>query len=130
MKKIAVLISLFMIIPILRGQDKLVVTSVEFYENYYHLLSDSNVVVIDGRTPEMFASGHILNAIQIDADVENVDVLLKAAAIKPTVVVICTTNRRTGDIIKYLDTFYMGQIIAINDGMRGWKENGLPIIMP
>lgn len=130
MKTIAILILAFVILPQLHGQEKLVVTSVEFYENYYHLLSDSNVVVIDGRTPAMFATGHILNAIQIDADVKNVEDLLKAAAVKPTIVVICTTNRRTGDIIKCLDTFYRGKIIAIDDGMRGWKANGLPIIVP
>jgi phage shock protein E len=130
MKTIVILIMAFAILPQGQSQEKLVVTSVEFYENHYHLLTDSNVVVIDGRTPAMFATGHILNAIQIDADVENVEALLKAAAIKPTIVVICTTNRRTGDIIKSLDTFYKGRIIAIDDGMRGWKENGLPIIVP
>jgi rhodanese-related sulfurtransferase len=110
------------------GQNVTGVSSLEFYENHLHLLDDGGALIIDGRTATMFASGHLKNAINIDADDPDLIPLLQEHLNEPLIVVYCTTIRRTGDIIKALTNLYEGKIIYINDGIRGWQQNGLPVI--
>ncbi len=103
-------------------------SSLEFYEQYVHLLeSDGGAVIIDGRTDEMFSRGHLPLAINIDADNPQLKELLQPYADEPLIVVYCTTIRRTSVIVGALITFYEGQIIYINDGLVGWIRNGLPV---
>lgn len=103
------------------------VSSGEFYNNYRHLLEEGGALVIDGRTREMFEDGHLQHAINIDADDEDLLELLKQHTDEPLIVVYCTTNRRTGKIVNTLSTFYEGEVIYIDDGIRGWQRNGLPL---
>ncbi len=110
------------------GQQVVGVSSLEFYENHRHLLEDGGATIIDGRTAEMFESGHLKNAINIDADDPNLIDLLQEHTDEPLIVIYCTTIRRTGDILQALEEFYEGKIIYINDGLRGWKQNGLPFL--
>ena len=103
------------------------VSSSEFYNNYRHLLEEGGALVIDGRTREMFEDGHLQHAINIDADDEDLLELLKQHADEPLIVVYCTTNRRTGKIVNTLSAFYEGEVIYIDDGIRGWQRNGFPL---
>ena len=109
------------------GQQVVGVSSLEFFEHHRHLLEDDGALIIDGRTAEMFASGHLINAINIDADDPNLVLLLQEHVDEPLIVVYCTTDRRTGDIVETLMKFYQGDIIYISDGIRGWQQNGLPV---
>jgi len=103
------------------------VNSIEFYNEYRHLLKEGGALVIDGRTSGMFESGHLQHAINIDADDEDLLGLLKQHADEPIIVVYCTTNRRTGKIVNTLSAFYEGEVIYIDDGIRGWQRNGFPL---
>lgn len=108
------------------GQSVTGVTAIEFFEHYLHMLHDEQTLVIDGRTDEMFAGGHLENSINIDADMENLEDELKKHIKVPRIVVYCTTNRRTYDIIYVLEKIYKGEIIYISDGITGWRTNGFP----
>ena len=109
------------------GQQVVGVSSLEFFEHHRHLLEDDGALIIDGRTADMFASGHLNNAINIDADDLNLIELLQEHSHEPLIVVYCTTDRRTGDIVEALMEFFEGDIIYISDGIRGWQQNGLPV---
>ena len=109
------------------GQKVTAVSSQEFFENYLHLLEDGKTVVIDGRTQRMFSEGHLKNAINIDADDTSLVPLLEQHLDEPLIVVYCTTVRRTTDIVNALRDMYEGEIMYINDGLRGWKSNGYPV---
>ena len=103
------------------------VTSIEFYEKYREEVQKNGTPIIDGRTDKMYNEGHIENAINIDADGENLVQKLQEYADEPVIVVYCTTIRRTTKIIRTLTEFYEGEIIYIKDGMKGWKANNLPV---
>ncbi len=109
------------------GQQVTGMSSVEFYKNYRHLLDDGGALIIDGRTATMFASGHLENAINIDADDPNLIPLLQEHLDEPLIVVYCTTMRRTNKIVNTLRGLYEGEIIYIRDGLRGWQQNRLPV---
>jgi len=111
------------------GQQIKRLTSVEFMDQYaYTLESENTIPIIDGRTKQMFDDEHIANAINLDADGDNMPALIREYASEPVIIIYCTTKRRTTDIITEMEKFYTGEIIAIMDGIRGWKENGFPTI--
>ncbi len=112
--------------PNMFGQSTKGVTATEFFEHHIDLLYDNETLIIDGRTDDMFAVGHIENAINIDADMENLEDELKKHIDVPRIVVYCTTNRRTYDIVDVLEKIYEGEIIYISDGITGWRANGFP----
>ncbi len=123
------IISLIIFLPAcMEDQSRYIgVTSVEFYANHLDLLEEGNALVIDGRTHQMFEDGHLQHAINIDADDENLYDLLRQYKDEPLIVVYCNTNRRTGKILNTLATFYEGEVIYIDDGIRGWQQNGFPL---
>ncbi len=104
------------------------VTSVEFYEKHRYLLEEEGTVLIDGRSQEMFEKGHIAGAIFIDAFQDGFLPELSSYAGKSTIVIYCTTNRRTTVLINALKNFYTGHVVCICDGMTGWLQNGLPVV--
>jgi len=103
-------------------------TSLDFYENHMHLIEQEGTVLIDGRSKEMFDKGHIEGAIYIDAFQDGFLPELSSYAGKSTIVVYCTTKRRTTVLIDALKTFYTGHIVCICDGMTGWLANDLPVV--
>lgn len=85
-------------------------------------------VIIDGRDSAKFLSGHIKNAICIDAFDDNAKNLLSKHLDKENIVVYCTMNGRSEKIIEILQSiWYQGVIINITDGISGWKENDFPV---
>lgn len=103
------------------------ISSTEFYDNHQQLLHEGNTLIIDGRTAEMFSGGHLKNAVNIDADDPDLELLLQQHLDEPLIVVYCTTIRRTLKIVNTLRSIYKGEIIFIHDGISGWKRNGLPL---
>ena len=111
----------------LYSQEITGLTSKEFFEQYGNKLHDESILIIDGRTEAMFASERIGNAVNIDADSEDLLEQLEHHLDQPVIVVYCTTIRRTIYIVNKLRGIYEGEIIFIIDGVRGWKQNNLPV---
>ncbi len=84
--------------------------------------------IIDGRDSAMFYSGHIKNAVYIDAFSEEASRFLENYTNCDTLVVYCTNQTRSEIIIDKLKNMnYQGRIIYMQDGINGWKNNGFPI---
>ena len=94
-------------------------TSQQFYEQYGDQLNDGDLLIIDGRSERMFALGRIGNAVNIDADSEDLEKQMQQYLDRPLIVVYCTTIRRTIDIVNKLKGVYDGEIIGITDGIKG-----------
>ncbi len=87
-----------------------------------------NKTIIDGRDSVMFYSGHIKNAVYIDAFSEEASRFLENYTNCDTLVVYCTNQTRSEIIIDKLKNMnYQGRIIYMQDGINGWKNNGFPI---
>jgi rhodanese-related sulfurtransferase len=88
-----------------------------------------SLIIIDGRSDEMFQSGHLKNAINIDAYKETLKEKLDTSVIHHKhLFIYCTKSTRSDSIITTLSLLgYKGEIIQMTDGMTGWKENNLNI---
>lgn len=103
-------------------------SSVDFFEKYFQELQNGKILLIDGRTAQMYAAEHIENSINIDADSENLLDLLQEYLEEDSLFIYCTTIRRTNKIVGVLSEIFPGKVYFIHDGLVGWKRNNLPII--
>jgi rhodanese-related sulfurtransferase len=87
--------------------------------------------LIDARSPEMFTTGHIVNAIQIDAYAADVAERVTPLLQKDTLFLYCTTNKRIQVIREILTgQGFTGALFIMTDGITGWKENNFALETP
>jgi len=127
MKRLIILVICSLFANVLFAQAIQKITSVEAQVILSGLDSKTSVI-IDGRDSVMFYSGHIKDAIYIDAFENNAKNFLLKYLDKENIVVYCTMNKRSEKIIEMLKSMgYQGEIIYISDGISGWKENNFPV---
>jgi rhodanese-related sulfurtransferase len=84
-------------------------------------------LVLDVRTPEEFAAGHVPGARNIPIDELDERIGEIAAHRDQEVVVYCETGRRAGKASDALGTAGFTQVRQLDGDMRAWREAGLPV---
>ena len=86
-----------------------------------------STAVIDVRTPDEFAAGHLRDAKNIPlADLGNRIGELDKAKIK-TVILVCQNGTRTDKAARLLKTAGFEDIYGLEGGMTAWTAAGLPV---
>lgn len=92
------------------------------------LLKDNpKVVVLDVRTPEEFAAGHIAGAKNVDFKAP--DFAAKVAALDKTTpyLVHCAAGGRSGKTLDLIKDKGFAAIYHLNDGFKAWQKAGKPV---
>ena len=96
-------------------------------DDFDTLAAEPNVFLVDVRTPEEYAEGHLRGASNIDCQAP--DFLEQAASACPKetrVAVYCRTGRRSAEAAKKLAK--AGYDVAnLTGGIVGWQEAGKPV---
>ena len=103
--------------------------SVEVQE-FAEVIADSALILLDTRTAEEYAEGHIDNAINID--VLRDDFESKATSTLPkdkTIALYCRSGRRSKNAAKIL-TKNGYTVVELNSGYNGWKKSPSPLPLP
>ena len=92
-----------------------------------NLMNHENAKVIDVRSAEEFAKGHLTDAVSMPiADLEkNINKLNKFKT-KP-VIVVCNTGQASLKAGLTLTQQGFTQVYAIAGGINGWSKSGLPL---
>jgi rhodanese-related sulfurtransferase len=87
--------------------------------------------IVDVRTPEEFASGHVKGANLIDWNSDDFQQRVKAELdpAKP-VLLICRSGRRSTAAAKMMNKLGFTTLAELRGGMIAWGEAGLPIQVP
>ncbi len=86
-----------------------------------------NLVVLDVRTPEEFAEGHLAGAVLVDFyDADFADQL---AALDPEVpyLVYCRSGNRSGQTLSIMEQLGFSSAVDVDGGIVAWAGAGLPI---
>ena len=83
-------------------------------------------LLLDVRTPEEFASGHVPGALNIPYDELAARTGELAARRAEEVVVYCETGRRAARAADVLATAGFGDVRLLDGHMRAWRDAGLP----
>ena len=93
------------------------------------MLSKANkIVVLDVRTADEFAMGHVKGAINIDIRQADATSRIDKLDKKATYVVHCRTNRRSQIAVDHMVQAGFTNIYQMMDGMMGWNQNNLPVV--
>ena len=87
------------------------------------LKKNKTIIILDVRTAEEFAAGHLKGAQNID--IKQSDAYSKIDKLNPktTYLVYCRTNHRSGMAVEYMMQKGLKKIYQMMDGFPGWAAN-------
>jgi rhodanese-related sulfurtransferase len=90
------------------------------------LNKNKSIVILDVRTPQEFAAGHLKGAVNIDIYQDNFYSRIDKLNKKTTYVVYCRTSNRSRATVDYMKQKGFGIVYQMMDGFPGWAANNLP----
>lgn len=99
------------------------VTAPEFEQQ----IKADSVQLLDVRTPEEYAEGHIAGAINIDVQANDFQQIAEKELSKDsTILVYCRSGRRSLDAAEIL-TRLGYRVVNLKGGIIDWQDSGLPV---
>ena len=89
----------------------------------------ADLVVLDVRTPEEYAAGHIDGAVQVDFYDE--DFADQLGQLDPTVpyLVYCQSGNRSGQTLTMMEQLGFASASDVDGGIVAWQNAGLPVVV-
>ena len=87
------------------------------------LKKDKAIVILDVRTAEEFAAGHLKGAQNMDIRQQDAYSKLDKLNHKTTYLVYCRTNHRSGMALDYMMQKGFKNVYQMMDGFPGWAAN-------
>lgn len=96
--------------------------------DFASLLEQEGVVLLDVRTPEEYAAGHLKGSVNID--MEAADFADNIAQLDTTVTyaIYCRTDNRTGVTKVIMEDAGFDHVVDLDGGINAWAEAGNPIV--
>ena len=92
------------------------------------LARDTNVVVLDVRTPREFKAGHIAGATNLNFNDRSFHNQLGALDKTRPYLVHCAVGGRSGQAVKTMQSMGFTNIFHLEAGMKGWEKEGQPVV--
>ena len=106
------------------SNDKIISVSAPEFDK--EIKADS-VQLLDVRTPQEYAEGHIDGALNINIQSDDFQRLVEKELSKDsTILVYCRSGRRSMEAAEIL-TELEYKVVNLKGGIIGWKEDGLPV---
>jgi rhodanese-related sulfurtransferase len=86
----------------------------------------ADLVVLDIRTPEEFAAGHIAGAINIDYYADDFEQRLEALDRDVPYVMYCNSGNRSSNTLPLMDSIGFSEVYELEGGIQAWLSAGLP----
>lgn len=90
----------------------------------------ADFVILDVRTPEEFAEGHIDGAVNLDVQARDFEKKLRALDRKKSYLVYCRTGNRSRKATVAMEALGFRSIFHMTDGIVRWKQQNLPLTRP
>ena len=88
---------------------------------------EPGVVVLDVRTPEEFAEGHLAGAVNVDASAPDFDEQVSELDADATYAVYCRSGSRSAAAVKRMQAGGFTDVEHLGGGILAWQEAGLPV---
>jgi rhodanese-related sulfurtransferase len=90
------------------------------------LLQDENAQLVDVRTPEEYAEGHLKNALNIPISFDNFESQLEILDKNKPVLVYCRMGGRSAKAAAKLKELGFTTISDLDGGITSWEKEGNP----
>lgn len=139
---ILALLIVFMVPAVLNGclsreaevaspENKPIIEDVNLKEAYALIvdnLSNPDFVIIDVRTPEEYASGHVEDAINMDFYAEDFDEQLNELDRDKIYLIYCRSGNRSGKALDKMEALGFRQVYNMLGGIANWERTNLPTV--
>lgn len=95
---------------------------------YEKKMAQPDVQLVDVRTPEEFAEGHLENAINIDITADDFDTKITALDKEKPVMVYCKAGGRSAKASSRLNELGFKNISDLEGGIINWNSENKPIV--
>jgi rhodanese-related sulfurtransferase len=86
-----------------------------------------DLVVLDVRTPEEFAEGHLEGAVLIDFYAADFADQLAALDANVPYLVYCRSGNRSGQALGVMEQLGFTSVVDVDGGIVAWTDAGLPV---
>jgi len=117
------LVSLIIIFAVFIHMTAQTVKQLNSVEIQQTLAKNKQIVILDVRTPQEFASGHLKDAINIDIYKEDFYSRIDKLNKKTSYMIYCRTHNRSGVTVKYMNQKGFETVYQMMDGFPGWTAN-------
>ncbi len=104
------------------------VTAQEAFTLIQENQNNPDFVIIDVRTPEEFAEGHVVNAINIDFRSESFRDEIDNLDKNKTYLIYCRSGQRSTDALSIMKELDFTKIYHMSGGILEWTAEGLPTV--
>lgn len=87
----------------------------------------ADLVILDIRTPEEFAAGHIAGAINIDYYATDFEAKLGELNKDVPYVMYCNSGNRSSNTLPLMDSIGFGEVYELDGGIQAWYSADQPI---
>lgn len=99
----------------------------EAYDLIRENKDNQSFIIIDVRTPEEFANGHIENAVNLDYYSEKFRDELNELDKGKTYLIYCRSGNRSGKALSIMEELAFREVYNILGGIIQWKAEGYPL---
>jgi rhodanese-related sulfurtransferase len=96
-------------------------------EQAQKLIADKKVVILDIRTPEEFAAGHIAGATNINFRAANFEKALASLDKSQNYLVHCASGNRSTQALPKFQKLEFKSLYHLDGGLRAWQKAKLPV---
>lgn len=90
----------------------------------------ADFVILDVRTPEEFAEGHVDGAVNLDVQARDFEKKLRALDREKSYLVYCRTGNRSRKATVAMEALGFRSIFHMTEGIVRWKQQNLPLTRP
>lgn len=87
----------------------------------------ADLVILDIRTPEEFAAGHIAGAINIDYYAADFEAQLGDLDLEVPYVMYCNSGNRSSNALPLMDSIGFSEVYELDGGIQAWFNAGNPV---
>ena len=92
-------------------------------------ITEPDVIILDVRTPEEFASGHIEGALNIDFNSGNFANEITRLNPSENYAIYCRSGSRSGQAASIMHKAGFHDVSNLNGGVIDWTNAGLPLVL-
>jgi len=132
-----IIVALAIVIVQLQKTDKEVLSKYNTYDaiparDFYRLVEEAkenkNLIIIDVRTPQEFAQGHIEGAININLYDSNFEQQISQLDKNKTYLLYCRSGHRSGIAKQIFARAGFEKVYDLQGGIISWNQNSLPLV--
>ena len=97
-------------------------------KEFSEVIADPTIVILDVRTPQEFAEGHLANAINIDFQSGKFEQEIASLDKTKTYAVYCRSGNRSGQAVKVMAKAGFNSMYDMDGGIIDWQAAGGQIV--